>query len=96
MENQHNISIEECCSYYSIETSFVQSLSEHGLIELTEVNESYQIDHDHLPLLEKYMHMHYDLDINMEGIEVIARLLKKIEHLQSALKAVHQNSFTEF
>ena len=32
------------------------------------------------------MRMHYDLDINMEGIDVIAHLLKRIDSLQQELK----------
>lgn len=88
MDNKTHIPIEECCAYYSIETSFVRSLSEHGLIELMEINETYSIDYEHLPLLEKYMRLHYDLDVNMEGIEVISHLLQKVENLQHELKAL--------
>lgn len=92
MENKEYISIDECCSFYSIETSFVRALDEHGLIELTRVNESYNIDHDQLSLLEKYMHMHYDLDVNVEGIEVISHLLEKIDSLQSQLRALRNST----
>ena len=88
MENRTNITIEEWCNYYSVETSFVRSLNEHGLIELIQVNETYAIDYEHLSLLEKYMHLHYDLDVNMEGIEVISHLLQRVEGLQHQLKAL--------
>lgn len=86
MANENNILIEECCRHYSIETSFVRTLNEHGLVELSYSNESYFIHNDQLSLLEKYMHLHYDLDINMEGIEAISHLLERIEHLQSELR----------
>ena len=93
MENKEYISIEECCSFYSIETSFVRDLGEHGLIELTRINESYNIDHDQLSLLEKYMHMHYDLEVNIEGIEVINHLLEKINKLQSEVRSLRNTGF---
>jgi hypothetical protein len=32
------------------------------------------------------MRMHYDLDINMEGIDVISHLLKRIHNLQDELR----------
>jgi len=32
--------------------------------------------------LEKFVRMHYDLDINVEGIETINYLLQKIEEMQ--------------
>ena len=34
MEKIKKISVEEYCIHYSIETSFVQQLDEHGLINL--------------------------------------------------------------
>ena len=88
MENKEYISIDEWCTHYSIETSFVRALDEHGLIELKQVNQSYSINYDQLSLLEKYMHMHYELDINLEGIEVISHLLEKIERMQSELRVL--------
>ncbi|WP_346237249.1 chaperone modulator CbpM [Niabella insulamsoli] len=86
MANENEILMEDCCRYYSIETSFVQTLFDQGLVRLEYHDESYFIHHDQLALLEKYMHLHYDLEINMEGIEAISHLLKKIEHLQAALR----------
>jgi hypothetical protein len=88
MTNENSILIEECCKHYRIETSFVRTLSEQGLIELSYTNESYFIHNDQLSLLEKYMHLHYDLDINMEGIEAISHLLEKIERLQLELRTL--------
>lgn len=90
MENKEYISIEDCCTYYSVEASFVRELDEHGLIELTRINQAYSIDHDQLSLLEKYMHMHYDLDINMEGMEVISQLLQRIEGLQAEVRSLRR------
>ncbi|WP_114791117.1 chaperone modulator CbpM [Niabella yanshanensis] len=88
MTNENNILIEECCKHYRIETSFVKTLNEYGLVELSYTNESYFIHSDQLSLLEKYMHLHYDLDINMEGIEAISHLLEKIERLQLELRVL--------
>ena len=34
MSNEKNISVEEYCTHYSIEASFVRSLSENGLIDI--------------------------------------------------------------
>jgi hypothetical protein len=88
MENRNHILVEDCCRYYSIETSFVKTLGEQGLIELEYTNESYFIGHEQLSLLERYMHLHYDLDINMEGIEAISHLLEKVEALQTELRTL--------
>ena len=82
MENNEIIAAEECCSYYNIELSFVRLLDEHGLINLTTTDDKVFIHHDELPTLEKYMHLHYDLSINLEGLEAISHLLERIHDLQ--------------
>jgi hypothetical protein len=82
METATSISIEQCCVYYNIETSFIQKLDEHGLIELIRSNETVFIAFEQLSDLEKYRHMHYELEINMEGLETIKHLLDRVHHLQ--------------
>jgi len=82
MENNETIAAEECCSYYNIELSFVQLLDEHGLINLSRADDKVFISHDELPNLEKYMHLHYELNINLEGLEAISHLLERIHDLQ--------------
>ncbi|AEA43679.1 chaperone modulator CbpM [Fluviicola taffensis] len=82
MEKATSISIEQCCIYYNIETAFVQKLNEHGLIELSHVNETVFITFEQLSDLEKYMHLHYELEINLEGLETIKHLLDRVHHLQ--------------
>jgi hypothetical protein len=82
MEKKEIIPAEECCTYYNIEFSFIQSLDEYGLISLNRVDEKIFIHHDELPNLEKYMHLHYDLNINLEGLEAITHLLERIRNMQ--------------
>ena len=82
METANKISIEQCCVYYNIETSFVQKLDEHGLIELIHSDETLYISFEQLSDLEKYMHLHYELEINIEGLETIKHLLNKVHQLQ--------------
>lgn len=86
MEKLKRISVEQCCIYYKIETSFVQKLDEYGLIELTRSGKKAFIAYEQLTHLEKYMHLHYDLDINMEGMEAIKHLLNRVQSLQQEIK----------
>ena len=68
--------------YYNIEVSFVQKLDEHGLIELDRSGETILIAFEQLSDLEKYMHLHYELEINLEGLETIKHLLDRVHDLQ--------------
>jgi hypothetical protein len=82
MEKVNQISIEQCCVYYNIETSFVHQLDEYGLIELSRSEETVYIAFEQLSDLEKYIHMHYELEINLEGLETIKHLLDRVHELQ--------------
>lgn len=85
MENVDLIPAEEFCIYHNIEYSFISSLEDSGLIRITSVEQSAFIPSDELEKLEKFVRMHYDLDINIEGIETINHLLEKIDALQKEI-----------
>ncbi len=82
---QDRINIEEFCRHYSAEISFVQSLHESGLIHVDMEDEHYFISLEEMPRVEKFVRMHYDLDINLAGLETIDYLLGKMEVLQQEL-----------
>ncbi|HWK59469.1 MAG TPA: chaperone modulator CbpM [Parapedobacter sp.] len=86
MEKEKRIAVEQCCSYYSIELSFVQQLDEHGLIELNRSGKETFIAFEQLPDLEKYIRLYYELEINMAGIEAVTHLLNRVQGLQQEVK----------
>ena len=76
------ISTDEFCTLYKVEYSFINSLHQFGLIEITTIEENRFIDTESLTELEKFVRLHYDLEINLEGIEAITYLLEKVKGLQ--------------
>ncbi len=85
METKYLIAIDKFCASHDIEISFVNSLQQSGLIELTLQNESLFIQQEQLPILEKIVCFHYDLDINIEGIEAISHLLEQIDEMKDEI-----------
>lgn len=86
MSNDHLVSADQFCTQHNIELSFISLLHENGLIEVTTFEQTSFIPEDRLPQLEKLIRLHYDLDINLEGIEAITYLLQRIQHLQDELR----------
>ena len=62
-----------------------QHLEEFGLIEVIIHDDQKYLHQEQLKEVEKMMRMHYELDINMEGIDVISHLLKRMNSLQKEL-----------
>jgi chaperone modulatory protein CbpM len=82
MENQEFIDPQLFCAHHKIEYAFISALQQSGLIEMTTVEEKTFIPLDELQRAEQFARMHYELDINLEGIEAIAGLLDRINVLQ--------------
>ena len=88
MENENLIPVEQLCSHYQIEISFINSLSEYGLIEITKIEETQYVYSDRIKDIEKMIRLHFDLDINMEGIDAIYHLLQRVDRLHNELKFI--------
>jgi hypothetical protein len=85
MEVEYLIPIDKFCASHNIEISFISSLQESGLIEITTIKESTFIEADQLQKLEKFVRLYYELDINLEGIETVNYLLQRINVLQDEI-----------
>ena len=95
METKDLILIEQFCTHHDVEFSFINSLHEFGLIEVVELNDVKYLANEQLRDVEKMIRLHYELDINMEGIDAISNLLKQIDNLQKELIAT-QNKLRLF
>ncbi|NGM62865.1 MerR family transcriptional regulator [Sphingobacterium sp. SGG-5] len=80
--------IVDICRVHRLEETFIYELYRNGLIEIILENEQDCIDEEQLPLIEKFSNWHYDLELNMQGIEVVSRLLERIEQLQQEVRAL--------
>ncbi len=85
MNTEKLIPLGEFCLRLGIETSFILSLQEHGLVTTITEEQTIYIDILELPKLEKLVRLHEELDINIPGIEAITNLLDRIEIMQSEI-----------
>jgi len=85
MDKENLIAIRDFCTNHEIDTAFISSLQESGLIQITTWNETWFIDSGQLPELERCIRFYYDLDINLEGIETISHLLHRISGMQDEI-----------
>jgi len=79
------ISEYDLCIHHNIEVSFIQSIQEIGLIEITTVEQTRYIHESQLYELERMIRLYHDLDINLEGIESINYLLLQIDEMKDEI-----------
>jgi len=80
------IALRDFCGYHNVEYTFVYSLCEADLIQVTTLRDEVYVHPDYIAPLEKMVRLHLDLGINSEGVETIFHLLNKIDDLQSEIK----------
>jgi hypothetical protein len=82
MAEKEIIPLETYCSYYQVEMEFVRALEEYGLISIRYEETRGFIRQEDVAELERFSRLHYDLNINVPGIDALQHLLEKIRALQ--------------
>ncbi|MGJ1506194.1 MULTISPECIES: chaperone modulator CbpM [Sphingobacterium] len=79
------IKVIDFCQSRKVETTFLQSMEEYGLIHIVIQKEEQYIDEEELQKLERFSNLYYDLEVNPAGIQVASHLLEKVEQLQNEI-----------
>ncbi len=85
MQTEEMIPADEFCIHHNIELSFIYSLKESGLIEMSSVEEKVFVPVSQLNQLERLVRLYYEMDINLEGIETITYLLQRMNDMQQQI-----------
>jgi len=85
---QHLIAANDFCVYHQVEYTFITSLQEAGLVEITVVDKTTYIPESQLQKLERIIRLHNELEINLPGIEAITHLLERVEQLQEDTRSL--------
>lgn len=84
----------ECLKIYEVEESFIESLWSVGLIQVIEQDNNRFIEYDELSDLEQFIRWHYEMDINVEGIDALRHMLQRVSSLQSEIEQLrHELQF---
>lgn len=85
MKTDTLISIDQFCLHNNVEVSFIDTLTDYGLIEIIELKDGRFVPVELISNIETFARLHYDLEINMEGIDAILQLLNRIEIMKEEI-----------
>ena len=85
----------EFCIHHRIELTFIHSLKDHGLIEVLNIDEKIYLPETQLEQIEMFVRLHYELDINLEGIETVMHLLDRVKLMQEQITQL-KNTLKEY
>lgn len=90
MDSSNMIPAQEFCTHHQVSYTFISGLHEAGLIEIVTIEEQPCLYTEQLRELEKLVRFHTEMEINTEGIEVIAHLLQRMDDMQQRLNILSQ------
>lgn len=85
MKEESYILIQHYCETTSVDPEFIEQLFEYGLIQHLEHGDAPAIHQEELPTIERMVRLHYDLEINLEGLQVIAHMREKMIQMQKQM-----------
>ncbi len=85
MQTEEMVAADEFCIHHNIELSFIYSLKDSGLVEMTSIEEKIFLPVSQLSQLERLVRLYYEMDINLEGIETITYLLQQMNDMQQQI-----------
>jgi hypothetical protein len=90
MNIENYILVQLFCTQTKIEHSFIANLNDYGFIALTTIeNETYLLEEE-ITEVERLYRLHYELGINLEGIDALNNLMQKISDLENENKLLRQ------
>ncbi|MFD2542274.1 chaperone modulator CbpM [Lacinutrix gracilariae] len=89
MEVTDLISIKTLCTHYNVPPTFINELQDYELIEIVVSDNVNYIKTTQINEVEKMIRLHYDLNINLEGLDAVYNLLQRVENLQNEVTTLH-------
>ncbi|UNY97928.1 chaperone modulator CbpM [Zhouia spongiae] len=86
MESHQLINTETLIIHHGLDKTFIDDLHFYGLIDFVEKDHNRFIYEDQLPVLEQLIRLYYDLEINMQGIDVIKNMIRKMDEMHHTIQ----------
>ena len=82
------IKITEYCANEKIETSFIFGLEQEGIVQIERRDEAEYLNESDLPELEMFTRWHYDLGVNLEGIDAMRHMVERMKSMQQEIRSL--------
>jgi len=86
MSDKELISIQKVIVHHNLDEQFIESIESFQLIEFVVKDSNKYVYTEQLPILEKIIRLHYDLEVNMQGIDVINNMLDRMDSMHKTIQ----------
>ncbi|WP_417786484.1 chaperone modulator CbpM [Tenacibaculum sp.] len=86
MSDKELISVQKVIIHHNLDEQFIESIESFQLIEFIVKDSNKYLHTEQLPILEKIIRLHYDLEVNMQGIDVINNMLDRMDSMHKTIQ----------
>ncbi|WGH76025.1 chaperone modulator CbpM [Tenacibaculum tangerinum] len=86
MSDKELISIQKVMVHHHLDEQFIESVESFQLLEFVVKDSNKYVYTEQLPVLEKIIRLHYDLEVNMQGIDVINNMLDRMDAMHTTIQ----------
>lgn len=86
MEKENLILVSHYCQQTRTSIEFIESLQEYGFIEVLLIEEHNYVNPQDIVEIERVNRLQQELGINLEGIDALNHMLRKVDQLKKELK----------
>ncbi|MEE3999204.1 chaperone modulator CbpM [Tenacibaculum sp. FZY0031] len=86
MNDKELISIQKVIVHHNLDEQFIESIESFQLIEFVVKDSNKYLYIEQLPVLEKIIRLYYDLEVNMQGIDVINNMLDRMDSMHKTIQ----------
>ncbi len=86
MEEENLILVSHYCKQTSTSIAFIDSLQEYGFIQVLLVEAHKYVHPQDIEEIERISRLQEELGINLEGIDALNHMIRKVNHLEKELK----------
>ncbi|MCB0334768.1 MAG: hypothetical protein KDD62_00640 [Bdellovibrionales bacterium] len=79
------IALTQFCKVHDVERTFLEDLSDIGLIEIVEDQGQAMLSEDMISIAERLLRLRNDLSLNVSGLEAVFHLSSQLQELRSEL-----------
>ncbi|MFD0799501.1 chaperone modulator CbpM [Maribacter chungangensis] len=88
MEKENLILVSHYCQQTRTSVEFIESLQEYGFIEVLLIEEHNYVNTQDIVEIERVNRLQQELGINLEGIDALNHVLRKVDQLKKELKTL--------
>lgn len=88
MQKEELVPVNEFCVSHKLEVSFIYTLQQYGLVDITTIEETVYLPINQLEQAEQIARLHNELGINIEGIDAIRHLLERVQEMQQEIRVL--------